>query len=183
MIRNILILIFNDLAITLKNKTFFLILFIPFFVFISLEFTDQANEHIDQVKIGLVQGYSYAPQIISSIKEAEKIIAVTWVQNESEGRNLLKEKKIDGVLLGKNDEQNSLVLLVTNKGTLNTLAIVEIFSALQQAAEGNNVNWIADIETLYAGGIQKQTLPTWILMIVLLIGFLGSYKRLRFIYW
>ena len=172
MIRNILILIFNDLAITLKNKTFFLILFIPFFVFISLEFTDQANEHIDQVKIGLVQGYSYAPQIISSIKEAEKIIAVTWVQNESEGRNLLKEKKIDGVLLGKNDEQNSLVLLVTNKGTLNTLAIVEIFSALQQAAEGNNVNWIADIETLYAGGIQKQTLPTWILMIVLLIGFI-----------
>ena len=36
MIRNILILVFNDLAIALKNKTIFLILFIPFFVFIQL---------------------------------------------------------------------------------------------------------------------------------------------------
>ena len=88
MIRNILILLFNDLAITLKNKTFFLILFIPLFVFISLKFTDQANEHIDQVKIGLIQGTSYAPHIIKNIKEAEQIIAVTWVQNERKGRNL-----------------------------------------------------------------------------------------------
>ena len=172
MIRNILILLFNDLAITLKNKTFFLILFIPFFVFISLEFTDQANEQIDQVKIGLVQGHLYAPHIISSIKEAEKIIAVTWVQNENEGRNLLKEKKIDGVLLSKNDEQSRLVLLVSKKESLNTLAIVETFSALEKATEGNSLNWIADIETLYTGGIQTQTLPTWILMIVLLIGFI-----------
>lgn len=172
MIRNIFILVINDLAITLKNKTFLLILFIPFFVFISLKYTDQANEHIDQVKIGLVQGYSYAPQMISSIKEAEKIITVTWVQNEREGRNLLKEKKIDGVLLSKNDEEGSLVLLVSKKESLYTLAIVEIFAALQKSAEGKNANWIADIETLYAGGIQKQTLPTWILMIVLLIGFI-----------
>ena len=172
MIRNILILVFNDLAITLKNKTFFLILFIPLFVFISLKFTDQGNEHIDQVKIGLIQGSSYAPHIIKNIKEAEQIIAVTWVHNESEGRTLLKEKTIDGVLLSKKDEPTSLVLLVSKKESLHTLAIVEIFSELQKATEGRSANWIADIETLYVGGFQKQTLPTWILMIVLLIGFI-----------
>ena len=34
-----------------------------------------------------------------SVKAAEKIIEVTWVQNEEEGKRLLKEKKIDGVLV------------------------------------------------------------------------------------
>lgn len=172
MIRNIVILLLNDLAITLKNKTFYLILFIPFFVFISLKFTDQANEHVDQIKIGLVQGISYAPEVMSSIKGAENVIAITWVHSETEGRNLLKDKQLDGVLLRKNNIQKRLVLLVSKKESLHTLAIVEIFSVLQTAAEGKSANWIAEIETLYAGGIQKQTLPTWILMIVLLIGFI-----------
>jgi ABC-2 type transport system permease protein len=107
-----------------------------------------------------------------SIKGAEKIIAITWVENKKEGERLLKAKKIDGVLLTNNNEQNSLVLLVLKKESLRTLAIVESFSALQKAAEGNGGNWIADIATLYPGSIQKQTLPTWILMIVLLIGFI-----------
>jgi ABC-2 type transport system permease protein len=75
-------------------------------------------------------------------------------------------------LLGNKNEPDSLTLLVLKRESLHTLAIVESFSALQKAAEGNSENWITDIETLYAGGIQKQTLPTWILMIVLLIGFI-----------
>jgi ABC-2 type transport system permease protein len=107
-----------------------------------------------------------------SVETAEKIIVVTWVQNEEEGKRLLKDKKIDGVLLENKNEPDSLTLLVLKRESLHTLAIVESFSALQKAAEGNSENWITDIETLYAGGIQKQTLPTWILMIVLLIGFI-----------
>jgi ABC-2 type transport system permease protein len=172
MMRNILALVFNDLAIALKNKTIYLILFIPFFVFITLKFTDQADVSIGQIKIGLIQDYAYAPQIMRSVETAEKIIVVTWVQNEEEGKRLLKDKKIDGVLLGNKNEPDSLTLLVLKRESLHTLAIVESFSALQKAAEGNSENWITDIETLYAGGIQKQTLPTWILMIVLLIGFI-----------
>jgi ABC-2 type transport system permease protein len=172
MMRNILALVSNDLAIALKNKTIYLILFIPFFVFITLKFTDQANVSIGQIKIGFIQDYAYAPQIMRSVETAKKIIVVTWVQNEEEGKRLLKEKKIDGVLLGKDNEPDSLTLLVLKRESLHTLAIVESFSALQKAAEGNSENWITDIETLYAGGIQKQTLPTWILMIVLLIGFI-----------
>jgi ABC-2 type transport system permease protein len=172
MMRNILALVSNDLAIALKNKTIYLILFIPFFVFITLKFTDQANVSIGQIKIGFIQDYAYAPQIMRSVETVKKIIVVTWVQNEEEGKRLLKEKKIDGVLLGKDNEPDSLTLLVLKRESLHTLAIVESFSALQKATEGNSENWITDIETLYAGGIQKQTLPTWILMIVLLIGFI-----------
>jgi len=43
MIRNILALAFNDLAIALKNKTIYLILFIPLFVFVSLKLLDRKN--------------------------------------------------------------------------------------------------------------------------------------------
>ena len=55
---------------------------------------------------------------------------------------------------------------------MTTLAIVEGFSALQKAVEGKSGNWISDIKPLQEGGIQKQTLPTWILMLVLLVSFI-----------
>jgi ABC-2 type transport system permease protein len=58
------------------------------------------------------------------------------------------------------------------KESLQTLTIVESFSALQKAVEGKSVNWISDVMPLQEGGIQKQTLPTWILMLVLLVGFI-----------
>lgn len=172
MIRNIIALFLNDLAIALKNKTIYLILFIPFFVFITLKFTDQANVNVEQIKIGLVQGYTYAPKIINSVNSAEESIIVTWVKNETEGRRLVKEKIIDGVLLKNKNDTDSLTLLVLKRESFHTLTIVEYFSALQKAADGISDNWIANVETLYPGGIQKQTLPTWILMIVLLIGFI-----------
>ena len=172
MMRNILALAFNDLAIALKNKTIYLIFFIPFFVFISLKFIDRTDIDVNKIKIGLIQKYPYAPQIMRSVKAAEKIIEVTWVQNEEEGQRLLKEKKIDGVLIRNEKEPDSIALLVLKKESLQTLAIVESFSALQKAAEGSRGSWITDIKTLHEGGIQRQTLPTWILMLVLLVGFI-----------
>lgn len=172
MMRNILILACNDLAVALKNKTIYLVLFIPFFVFISLKLIDQADVDINKIKIGLITDYAYAPQIMASVKAAEKNIEVTWVQNEDEGSRLLKEKKLDGVLLGNEKERGTLALLVLQKESLHTLAIVESFAAMQKAAEGNRASWITAIKTLHTGGIQRQTLPTWILMLVLLVGFI-----------
>jgi ABC-2 type transport system permease protein len=172
MMRDILILVFNDFAVALKNKTIYLILFIPFFVFISLKLIDRPDADVSKIKIGLIQKYAYAPQFTRSVKAAEKIIEVTWVQNEEEGKRLLKEKKIDGVLVRNEKEPDSLALLVSKKESPHTLAIVECFSALQKAAEGTSVSWITDVKPLYEGGIQRQTLPTWILMLVLLVGFI-----------
>ncbi len=170
--RNIFILAFNDLAVALKNKTIYLVLFIPLFVFISLGLLDRTDGDVNKIKIGLIQEYAYAPEITRSVKAAEKFIEVTWVKNEEEGTRLLKEHKIDGVLVKNEKTPGSLALLVLKKESLPTVAIVQSFSALQKAAEGSRPSWISDIRALHAGGVQRQTLPTWILMLVLLVGFI-----------
>ena len=172
MMRNILVLAFNDLAIAFKNKTFFLILFVPLFVFVSLTLIDRADSDASKVKIGLILHYAYAPEITRSIAAAEKLVEATWVQDEQEGVRLLKEHKIDGVLTGNEKRPGSLALLVLKKGSLHTIAIVQSFSALQKAAEGNSPDWITGIKSLHQGGVQRETLPTWMLMLVLLIGFI-----------
>lgn len=172
MIRNIVTLTLNDLAIAFKNKTIYLILFIPFFVFFSLKFVDRTDGEFQIINIGLIQEEMYAPAILQTIKSADKVFAISRVSNEEEGRRWLKEKKIDGLLLRSEKVQNSLVLVVLKKESLVTLSIVESFSVLQKAVEGNGINWISDIKTLQEGGIQKQTMPTWILMLVLLVSFI-----------
>lgn len=172
MIRNIITLTLNDLAIALKNKTFFLILFIPFFVFFSLKLVDMADTNFKKINIGLIQNEMYAPDIIQAIEAADSLFTVSRVSNEEEGKRWLKEKKIDGLLIRSVKEEKSLVLVVLKKESLLTLSIVETFSALQKAAEGNSINWLSDIQPIQKGGIQKQTLPTWILMLVLLVSFI-----------
>ena len=172
MIRNIITLTVNDLAIAFKNKTIFLILFIPFFVFFSLKLVDETSADFKKMNIGLIQKEMYAPVIRQAIQSADNVFTVSCVSNEKEGKRWLKEKKIDGLLLRSEKEQNGFVLVVLKKESLLTLSIVESFSALQKAIEGNSINWISDIKPLQEGGIEKQTLPTWILMLVLLVSFI-----------
>ncbi|MFO7569844.1 MAG: ABC transporter permease [Smithellaceae bacterium] len=172
MIRNILVLVFNDLAIAFKNKTFFLILFIPLFVFVSLSLVDGTSAEASKVKIGLIQHDTYAPEITQSINAAENLVEVTWVKSEKDGIRLLKERQIDGILTSNEQATGSLALLVLKKDSIHTIAIIQNFSALQKAAEGTGPDWITGIESLHRGGVQRETLPTWILMLVLLIGFI-----------
>ena len=172
MIRNIITLTLNDLAIAFKNKTIYLILFIPFFVFISLKLVDRADTDFKKINIGLIQKEMYAPVILQTIESAKRVFTVSRVSNEEEGKKWLKEKKIDGLLLISEKEQNSLVLVVIKKESVLTLSIVESFSALQKATEGKSISWLSDIKPLQEGGMEKQTLPTWILMLVLLVSFI-----------
>lgn len=172
MMRNILLLALNDLAIAFRNKTFFLILFIPLFVFVSLNLVDGAGAESGKVKIGLIQHDTYAPEIIRGIDAAENLVEVTWVKNEQDGIRLLKEQRIDGILSSNNEATGSLALLVLKKDSIHTIAIMQNFSALQKAAEGAAPDWITGIKSLHQGGVQRETLPTWVLMLVLLIGFI-----------
>ena len=172
MIRNIITLTLNDLAIASKNKTIYLILFIPLFVFLSLRFVDQKDANFQKINIGLIQKEHYSPVIMKSIKAADNVFAISWLSNEEEGKRRLKEKKIDGLLIKSEKEPQRSELFVLTKASFQTLAIVQSFSALQIAAEGAGKNWISDIKPLQDGGIQKQTLPTWILMLVLLVSFI-----------
>jgi len=172
MLRNILLLACNDLALAFRNKTFLLILFIPLFVFVSLNLVDTVGTEAGKVRIGLVQDHAYAPGITRSIDAAKQRVEVTWVRDEKDGVRLLKAHRIDGILTHSSEETGSLTLLVLKKSSIPTIAIMQHFSALQKAAEGNAPDWITSINSLHQGGVQRETLPTWILMLVLLIGFI-----------
>ncbi|MEQ1916821.1 MAG: ABC transporter permease [Gallionella sp.] len=172
MMKNILLLALNDLAIAYKNKTFFLILFIPLFVFVSLSLVDGNNTPASTIKIGLIQDDAYTPEFINSIKASSELVVVTWVRNEQDGIRLLKEHQIDGMLIANSDAYGRLTLQVVKKDAFHTIAIVQSFSALQKTAQGTSPDWIANISSLNQGGVQRETLPTWILMLVLLIGFI-----------
>jgi len=172
MTRNIVTLTLNDLAVAYRNKTLYLIIFIPLFVFLSLKFVDQKDTNGRKIRIGLIQEEQYSPVIIKSIKAADNVFAISWLSHEGEGRRWLKEKRIDGLLIRSKKEPNRSELLVLAKASFQTLAIVQSFSALQIAGEGDSKNWISDIRSLQDSGVQKQTLPTWILMLILLVSFI-----------
>ena len=92
MIRNVLILTLNDLAISFKNKTIYLILFIPFFVFFSLQLVDSEIAEIKNINIGLIKDEIYAPDILKAIKASPGVFSVYHAANEEESRKWLKEK-------------------------------------------------------------------------------------------
>lgn len=172
MIKNIITLTLNDLAIAFKNKTIFLVLFIPFFVFFSLKLMDMTAEDVEKINLGIIQTEVYAPVIVQTVTAADTVFTVFPVASEEEGRRRVKEKKLDGLLVRSENDTGSVALVVLKKESLQTLTIIESFSALQKAVEGKSASWISDITPLQDGGIQKQTLPTWILMLVLLVGFI-----------
>ena len=68
MIRNVVILTFNDLAIAFKNKTLYLILFIPLFVFVALQLVDGNEPDVQKINIGLLEKGSYPPVMIQSLQ-------------------------------------------------------------------------------------------------------------------
>jgi ABC-2 type transport system permease protein len=170
--KNILILTLNDLSLAVKNKTIFLILFIPFFVFISLKLVDSVASDPKQMTLGMVRNDAYAPVLVNSLRAAGRAFAVRTVADRGEGERLLKEKSLNGLLIGSSQAPHGVVLVVLKKESMQTLAIVEGFSALQKAVEGGSRDWISEVRALQKGGIQKQTLPTWTLMLVLLVGFI-----------
>ncbi|MBF0362380.1 MAG: ABC transporter permease [Oligoflexia bacterium] len=172
MLKNIITLTLNDLAIAFKNRTMYLIFFIPFFIFLSFKLIDHEETSFQKARIGLVQTEIYTQIILQTIKSADSVFKIFRVSNNEEGKTWLKEKKIDGLLLMSDKNQNSLILIVLKKESYVTISIIQKFAALQKMVEGNNLNWISDIISLQKGGIQKQSFPIWILMIVLLVGFI-----------
>lgn len=172
MMRNVLTLTLNDLAIAFRNKTLQLVLLIPLFVFFSLEMVDQGDSGLQRVKVGLLKSAHYSQALIGGIESADRAFDVVWLGDIEAAQTALQGKKIDGFLTGSAREPGSVELFVSTKTSLKTLAIVEGISALQDATEGKRKPWIAAIQPLHDSDLQRQTLPTWILMLVLLIGFI-----------
>jgi len=168
----ILVLLRHDLAYAFKNKTFYLILFIPLFVFASLKLADQGLAGDNRVNIGLVRDLAYAPAIIQSITDADTLVALTWISTEAEGRDLLLQRKLHGVLVLNQATPGSLALLVLSRQSLQTSTILQNFSTLQNSAEGGRGNWISTVDSLRQGNAQRELLPVWVLMLILLTGFI-----------
>jgi ABC-2 type transport system permease protein len=58
------------------------------------------------------------------------------------------------------------------QGSVEALMILQRLSALQIVAEGKGPGWVATLQPLQASSVRRQTLPTWILMMALLVGFM-----------
>ena len=172
MIRNVAILTFNDLAIAFKNKTLYLILFVPLFVFLTLELVDTNQPNVQKINIGLLENGDYPPALIQSLQSADRVFTVSRLQNEEQGNRWLKDRNGDGLLLPVGKTTQGCALIVLDVASFQTLAIVESVSGLQRELEGKSNSWIAEIRSLHQSGIQRQMLPTWILMLVLLVGFI-----------
>ena len=172
MIRNILILTFNDLAIAFKNKTLYLVLFVPLFVFLTMKLVDAGSPGVQKINIGLLDKEKYPAAVIHGLRSADRTFAVSWLPNMEDGKRWLKEKNGDGVLVPSGAEGESVALIVAEKASLKTVAIVESFSELQRVLEGRTKNWISEIRSLHERAIQRQMLPTWILMLLLTVSFI-----------
>ncbi|MBN8536975.1 MAG: ABC transporter permease [Deltaproteobacteria bacterium] len=171
MLRNIFILVLNDFAIAIRNKSFYLILFIPVFIFVALHLSDKTGSGFNILKISLVRGHDYPPQVVKALQSVPQNIEVKWVMSEDEGQSFLREHKIDSVLL-KSKMGDALSLLVLRKDSAQSIASAQMISKLQKIYEKAKPNWVSEVRSLREGNIQKQTLPTWILMVILLVAFI-----------
>ncbi|MCX6992384.1 MAG: ABC transporter permease [Kiritimatiellaeota bacterium] len=172
MISTVITLLTHDLAVAFKNKTLFLIVCIPLFVYATLTLVDPTKAGTARMNIALLQSESYAPIVLENIQWAHDQFAVRWVSTAEEATRLLKERKVDGILMHDGGDVPRMLLTVVRQASVETLTIMQRLSALQTAAEGKGPSWIASVRPLQTSSIKRQTLPTWILMMVLLVSFI-----------
>ncbi len=171
MIRNVITLVAHDLAVAYKNKTIFLIVCIPLFVYGTLMFVDRADAPQAAVRLGLLKTEPYDPALLKHIESSPDAFSIRKLANMEEGTRLLKDREIDGLIINADDDPSRVVVLVVKKDSPVTFAIMQRFSSLQIAVQGQGTSWISAIRPLQSSAMKLQTLPTWILMVVLLVGF------------
>ena len=172
MIRTVTTLLSHDLAVAFKNKTLYLIICIPLFVCATLTMVDPSKAGAGRMNIALLRNESYAPVVLKNITLARDQFAVRWVPNAAEATRLLKERKMDGILMHDGNDASRLLLTVVQQTSVETLTIAQRLSVLQSAAEGKGPSWLAAIRPLQTSSLKRQTLPIWILMMVLLVSFI-----------
>ncbi|MBC7419967.1 MAG: ABC transporter permease [Bdellovibrio sp.] len=170
--KNIFILLFHDFAFAIKSKSIYLVFFIPLFVFASEYLLDQSKTEPEKLKIAVVTTESGSSPIFQMLQEAGKKVEIIVAKNEAEGRQLISDHSVQAVVLGTNPPSKQLSLIVLRRDSVETLATLQLFSALQRIHEKNNPSWISEIKSLREGGLRSLTLTTWILMLVLLVGFI-----------
>ena len=172
MIRTLLILLAHDLAVAFKNKTVYLVVGIPLFVYATLMLVDPTGARKEPVKIAWLRTEMYPYLVFANVRHAPDQVEVRWAADEAEATRWLKDRTVDGFLAPAGGDVWRLELTVARQASVETLEILQRFSALQAVAEGRGSSWITAVHPLQTSSIQRQTLPTWILMMVLLVGFI-----------
>lgn len=172
MMRTLLILLRHDLAVAFKNKTIYLVVGIPLFVYATLALVDPLGNRAAPVKIAWLQTEMYPYLMYANVRHAPEQFEVRWAADEAEAARWLKDRTVDGFLVPAAGDNMRLELTVARQASIETVEILQRFSVLQAVAENRRPGWIAKVHPLQAGSIQRQTLPTWILMMVLLVGFI-----------
>jgi ABC-2 type transport system permease protein len=174
MSRSVFILFAHDLAVAFKNKTVYLIVGIPLFVYATLALVDPGGDREAQVKIAWLRTESYPYVAYERIRRAPDWFDVRWAADEAEATRWLKDREVDGFLSPVGPGGSRLRLTVARQASVEALEILRRFTALQPqpAAKGRAPDWITEVHPLQTGSVQRQTLPTWILMMVLLVGFI-----------
>lgn len=174
MIRNLSLLILNDLAISYRNKTIFLVCFVPLFVFFVLSVVDNPGETSIKTKLGLIRGGLYPDGMTEALPAAGSFIDLSWIDNEAAANKALVDRNVDGYLKPGTVESGSATLVVIKRDSVTTLTLLETLGQLQEQAEGRaRQKWVKDISPLIEGkGIGGETIAIWILMVILLVGFM-----------
>lgn len=172
MIRTIITLLAHDLAVAFKSKTLYLVFCIPLFVCATLTLVDLPGTRVARLNMALLQTGTYAPLFLASIKSVPDRFAVRWVSNHEAAIKLLNERVVDGVLTPVAGDASRLQLTVVKQAAPETLIMMQSLVALQMSAEGKGPGWIVAVKSLQTSSIKRQTLPTWILMMVLLVSFI-----------
>lgn len=169
MTHRIATLLLHDLAVSFKSKSLYLVIFIPLFVYATLTMVDSNETRVAHVNLALIRTAPYPPVILDNLNRATGQFAIRWVSTEEEATCLLKTHGVDGVLIPGQKDTSRLQLTVVRQTSVETLTLVHRLSALQTAVERKTPDWIATIHPIQTSSIKQQTLPTWILMMVLLV--------------
>ncbi len=166
---NIGTLVFHDLAIAFKNKTFILLLCIPLFVYGLMAVVNKTATSDSRISLALVENGKTDPSITVAINSIPEIFSFREVHTVEEGLLLLKNGEIDGLLTAAENNRAQVGLTVLKKDSPATLVITQAFLSLQIATMGTGSSWISDISAVQASAPELQSLPTWILMVILLV--------------
>ncbi len=174
MIRKLWLLCLNDLAIYYRNKTIFLVCFVPLFVFFVLTVVDNPDAKLVKTKLGLLDNEAYPQAMVEALPAAEPLISVHYFDSESKAKEALFTRSVDGLLMADLNSKNSTTLVVMKRDAVSTLALLQGLTQLQDEVEGRRANqWISKISPLMkAKGIGGDTISIWILMVILLVGFM-----------
>ena len=172
MIRKIWLLVVNDAAVAFRNKTVYLMCFVPLFVVFVLSVVDNTDSSPARTRLGLIRGAAYPQAVVDAVRGAEQLFSLVWVDSEDAAKAAVAESALDGVLVRDADSSTSSTLLVAKRYAVSTLTMAEGLAQLQRQVESRS-SWVSQVSSLTAEkGMQRQTMTIWILMLVLLVGFM-----------